>query len=198
MTTPIKIPDFQQTRAIVDKEGRPFADFLRGINTAFRVLVNNANATNDALAAAGIARAAAETAQNAASTAQTVADETKNATALANSFVTGIAVTAIDAGASTTITISAHSRVYATVPPTTVAVTGATITGLAYGTVYYIYYDQPSRAGGAVVYAVTTNSALIAQSGNRHSVARVTTPVAAGALENGREVLPPGGSFKFQ
>jgi hypothetical protein len=191
----IKIPDFQQSRAIVDKEGRPFADFIRAINQIFRVLVNNANATNDALTAAGIATAAAATANAAAATAQTAANETMEATALANSYVTGIVVGATDAGPSATITISAHNRIYAYVPPTTKTVNAGSVTGLAYSTTYFVYYDQASRLGGAVAYVATTDNANVAQFNNRHSVAQITTPAAAAPPSTGGGVKPPGGNF---
>jgi hypothetical protein len=196
MVTPIKIPDFQQSRSIVDREGRPFPAFLRGINTAFRVLVNNANATNAALEAAGIAQAAAVAANIAASDAQDAATATTEASALANSYVTGLTVTATDAGTDCTITISAHNRVYAYVPPTNVAVNGGSLTGKAYSTTFYIYYDQPTRAGGAVTYVATTNSADVAQLNNRHSVAQVVTPASGGGATNGGGSLPPGANFK--
>jgi hypothetical protein len=184
----IKIADFQQSRPIVDKEGRPFADFLRGINTAFRTLVNNANATNAALEAAGIAIAAAAVAEAAA------VNVTESA-ALANSYVTGLTITATDAGASVTVNLSAHTRVYATSPMTSVSVLGGNVTGLAYSTEYYFYYDQASRLGGAVTYVVTTNLDDVAQLGNRHSVGTVITPAAAAPPSNGGGTRPPGGSF---
>jgi hypothetical protein len=199
----IKIPDFQQSRAIVDKEGRPFADFLRSINQAFRVLVNNANATNAALEAASIANAAATAAMTAATdattaaaTAQLAADSTTEATALANSYVTGITIGATDAGTNATITISAHSRIYAYVPPTTVSVTGGSITGLTYSTTYFIYYDQASRLGGAVTYVTTLNNVDVAQINDRHSVAQITTPAATAPASTGGGVRPPGGVFE--
>ena len=198
MPTPIKIPDFQQSRAIVDKEGRPLSDFLRAFNSAIQSLVNNANATNAALEAAGIAQAAAVVAMEAAETAQGAADISANAMALANSYVEGIAVTATDAGANVTVNISAHTRVYASVPPTSVSVNGATITGLAYATQYYFYYDQASRAGGTVTYVASLVSTDVAQVGDRHSVASVLTPVALAAPNNGNGVSPPGGSYRFE
>ena len=205
----IRIPDFQQSQAIVDKEGKPVGVFLRYLNSAFQSLVNNANATNAALAAAGIAQAAAvaantaatgaqtaaNTAQTAANTAQDAADATIEATALANSWVTGLTVTATDAGANATITISAHTRNYAYDPVTTKAVNGGSLTALAYDTTYYIYYDQASRLGGAVTYVVTTVATNVAQVNNRHSVATVRTPLAAGAPKAGFGVVPPGGNY---
>lgn len=198
MATPIKIPDFQQSRAIVDKEGRPFAEFLRGINTAFRVLVNNANATNQALAAAGIATSAATVAMAAAAAAQSATLQAMNATALANSYVQGLTITASDAGASASIVISNHNRVYATMPPTSVAVTGATLTGKAYSSLFFLYYDQPTRSGGPVSFIASLVSTDVAQVGDRHSVGQILTPAALGLPRDGAGVAPPGGAYTFE
>lgn len=195
--TTIRIPDFQQSRSIVDKDGRPTAEFMRALNTAFKTLVNDANATNAALAAAGIATAAAAAANasaataNASAAAAQVAADTVTADAnLANSYVTGVTITATDAGANVTIAVTAHSRVYG--DGTTVAVNAGNITGLAYSTKYYIYYDDPTRVGGAVTYFATTSTATAAQAGDRHTVGSVTTPAALGAPVPGFFVYPPG------
>jgi hypothetical protein len=156
---------------------------------------NAAAAAADAAAAAAQAAAdgaqtAADNAQNAADNAQTAAEEASAATAIANSYVTGVTITATDAGASATINISAHTRYYA--DGTNVAVTGGSVTGLAYSTLYYIYYDQASRAGGAVTYQATTSEATAAQVGDRHTVGSVTTPAAAAPDNTGDFVYPPG------
>ncbi len=139
---------------------------------------------------------ATEVALAAADAAQAAADQTTSATALANSYPTGVTITATDAGASATITISAHSRVYGTTPPTTVAVAGGSITGLAYDTAYFIYYDQASRLGGTVTYVATTDQTTVAQTGDRHSVGAAVTPVAAGGPLPGYKTTPPGGNYE--
>jgi len=200
--TPIRIPALQASRAIVDKDGRPTAELTRWLNDAFRGLGNNANAVNQALAAAGIALAAADAAtaaaaaaEGAADGAETAAGQAAAATALANSYVTGLTISAADAGGSSTVTISSHTRVYATTPTTSVAVTGGVIPGLTPSTQYYFYYDQPSRAGGVVTYQATTNNADVAQINDRHSVATVMTPAPAGPPNNGGGVRPPGGNY---
>ncbi len=147
-----------------------------------------------AQAAAAAANTAAATANAAAATAQTAATTVTDAQEIVNSYVSGATLTASDAGASATITISAHTRHYPQADGTTisVAVNGGTLMGLAYSTAYWVYYDDATRAGGAVTYASTTNEGTSAQTGARHSVGAVTTPAAAGANTAGRAVRWPG------
>lgn len=162
---------------------RYWDDFARKIESAVNSVIAAQNA-------ADAANAAAATATAAAATANTAATATAAATALSNSYPTGVTITGTDAGANVTVTISAHSRTYP--PSTTVSVSAGSVTALAYSTLYYIYYDDPTRAGGAVTYAATTNQSTAAQTGNRHLVGSVATPAAAGAPNTGKYVEPPG------
>lgn len=191
MAMPPTVQKFRQDRAIVDSAGRPTPEFLRNLNNGFD-LINYLAAIQ---AAADAAQTAADNANAAAAAAQGAADNSASATALANSFPTGLTISAIDAGTDASITISLHDRVYATEPQTTVSVNAGSVTGLAYDTVYYIYYDQPSRAGGTVTYIATTDANAVAQIGNRHSVGRAKTPLGGGAPANGEGVSPPGGNY---
>jgi hypothetical protein len=151
-------------------------------------------AADAANAAAAAALAAAASATAAAASAQTTADDITTANELASSYVTGATITATDAGADITITISAHTRHYPQPDGSTidVAVSGGSLTGRAYSTTYYIYYDDASRAGGAVTYQSTTSEATAAQIGDRHTVGGVETPAAAGAPTGGAYTRPPG------
>ena len=194
MSLPPRPQKFRQDRAITDpKTGNPTTEFLRSINGAIDLLSYLATIQE----AADNANAAAEAANAAAAAAQGSANSTAAAYALANSYPTGLTITAVDVGAGTssTINISAHNRVYATTPPTTVAVNAGSITGLTPSTRYYIYYDQPSRAGGAVTYVETTTQSVVAQVGNRHSVGTIVTPAPSGGPSNGGGTTPPGGSY---
>lgn len=191
MAQPPRAQKFRQDRAIVDSAGRPTPEFLRNINNGLDLL----NYLAEIQAVADAAQLAADNANAAAAAAQGAADNSASATALANSFPTGITISAFDAGANASITISMHDRVYATEPQTTVSVNAGSVTGLAYDTVYYIYYDQPSRAGGAVTYLATTNANTVAQINNRHSVGRVKTPLGGGGPVDGGGVSPPGGNY---
>ena len=143
-----------------------------------------------ATTAAATAQTSATAANTAATTANTVATAVTAQSNIASSYVTGCTVTATDAGASATVSISAHTRIYA--DGTSVAVNAGSVTALTYSTKFYVYYDQVSRLGGAVTYAVTTSPTTAAQLGSRHVVGSVTTPVATGVLTTGFIVLPPG------
>jgi hypothetical protein len=147
-----------------------------------------------AQAAADAANTAAAAADAAAASAQNTADDITDANALATSYVTGATITATDVGADVTITISAHTRHYPQPDGSTidVSVSGGSLTGRAYSTTYYIYYDDASRAGGSVTYQSTTSEATAAQIGDRHTVGGVTTPAAAGAAKDGTYTRPPG------
>lgn len=141
-------------------------------------------------AAAAAANAAAAAASASAATANNAANSSIAATALLNSYPTGVTLTASDAGVNVTVTISTHNRVYP--PSTTVAINAGTLTGLSYSTTYYIYYDDVPRTGGAVTYAATTSAATAAQTGNRHLVGSILTPAALGTPLTGKYVQPPG------
>lgn len=144
-----------------------------------------------AQAAADTAQAAAATAQTAANTAQAAANGANSVASLTNSGVTGLALTATDVGASVTISVSAHTRVYG--DGTTLAIAGpSSILGLAYSTGYYVYYDDPTRADTTPSYQTTTTESTAAQTGDRHLVGYVMTPAAAAPPVDGETVRPPG------
>lgn len=194
----LRLDRLQANTAYFDAQGRPtqqmqifWNKFAAAIETNVNAVAAAQAAADAANAAAAAADTAAANAQTAADTAQAVADATTAETALNNSYVTGLTTfNAADAGASVTITISAHTRVYT--DGASVAVSGGTITGLAYSTVYRVYYDDALRAGGAVTYQATTVAANAAQTGARHSMGAITTPAPAGGPIDGNEVLPPG------
>jgi hypothetical protein len=196
----LKLPRLPQNQQLIDANGFPTTVFVLWWQSVVKQVETSINGIALALEAAGIALAAADAAQTAADSAdaaavaaQDAADGVNAASSLANSYVTGLTITATDAGANVTITISAHTRVYG--DGTSVAVTGGSLTGQPYSTLIYVYYDQASRAGGAVTYVATTNLDDVAQLGDRHSVASVTTPAAAAPPNDGGGVRPPGGSF---
>jgi hypothetical protein len=147
-----------------------------------------------AQAAADAANTAAAAADAAAASAQSTADDITAVNALGTSYVTGVTITATDAGADVTITVSAHTRHYPQPDGSTVdvAVSGGNLTGRAYSTTYYVYYDDAARAGGAVTYQTTTSEATAAQIGDRHTVGGVETPAAAGPPKTGGYTSPPG------
>ncbi|SFQ00537.1 hypothetical protein [Sphingomonas rubra] len=119
------------------------------------------------------------------------------AQALLNSYpdptITMSAQTQTDGTA--TVTIIDHNRIYADNAKTTVPIIGGSISGLPLNSQFYVYYDDPSFAGGAVTYRYTTDNTVAAQVGIRHSLGGIAT---GGAQDtdpiDGGGVSPPGGS----
>ena len=176
---------------------RQFEALFANINTAIselRVQVDEIAAAQAAAAAANTAAAAANAAAVAADAAavaaQDTADQVLAESTLANSFTTGLTITATDAGANVTIAMSAHSRVYG--DGTTVAVNAGNVTGLAYSTSYWVFYDQASRLGGAVTYQASTSIQGNGTAPDRHFIGAVLTPAAAAPPTGGNPVRPPG------
>lgn len=200
---PVRIPQLQQSNPIVDEQGRMTNEFARRLNDIFSqlgVAINGVIQLPEIQQALLNLDTATQAAQTAANNANTAATQVTDASALANSYVSGLTIDAADTGTNVTITISAHQRVYATTPPTTVSVAGGTLTGVPYGTEdnpqAYIYYDQASRAGGTVSYQRTFDNSQVAQLNSRHSVGAVQLPLAAGAPPfKGKAISPPGGAY---
>lgn len=103
-----------------------------------------------------------------------------------------LTLTAADVGASVTITVASHIRRYA--DATEVAVTGGTVTGLAYSTVYAVYYDDATRTLATPTFVATTDleTGQHNYAEGRHYLGTVTTPAAAGPPTTGGS--PPAGS----
>lgn len=92
----------------------------------------------------------------------------------------------------TAITVETHSRTYS---DRAVSVTGSIIGSLSATTLYHVYYDDPARTGGAVTFAVTTNSEDAATSAahpSRHYVGSITTDTVGGGGTSGGGGTPPG------
>lgn len=52
------------------------------------------------------------------------------------------------------------------------------MTGLSYGTLYYVYADDPEFAGGSLAYQVTTNKETAMEAAGRLFIGSITTPIA--------------------
>lgn len=201
---PVQLPRLDRSIPLVNDKKTPSLPFhqwwqkvVETLTTSFNTLETAVIDIQAALDAAATAQTAADTAQTAANTAQTAATAAQNAaddaTGLASVSTSGtndVSITATDAGSDVTIDIAAHNRLYAN--GTTVAVNSGSLTGRAYSTLYYIYYDDAARTGGAVTYQSTTTKETAAQTGDRHLVGSVTTPAALGAPNNGTPKPPPG------
>lgn len=170
---------------------------ISGLGNALNYNADTVQLIVDTLASLNIIVARVEVV--AASQAATAAAQAAIAAeqALINSYtdptVTMTALTQPDG--TVTVTIVNHSRVYADADKTRVAVTGGTITGLALNSQYYVYYDDPTRAGGAVTYQYTMDNTIAAQVNGRHSLGGIAT---GGATDtdpiDGGGVSPPGSS----
>lgn len=164
----MSLPVFSKGMVLVDKDGRASAQFYDFLRRL-----------TDAVDAAD------------ASLQTQITDLARAVRAL--SFPSGAAISGTDAGSNATVTVSAHTRLYGS---TSVAVNGGSVTGLGYATRQFIYYDDPTDAGGAVSYAATTTQADALTSDtnpNRHFVATIITPAAAAPPTTGSPSSGSGG-----
>ncbi|WP_294191121.1 hypothetical protein [uncultured Sphingomonas sp.] len=112
---------------------------------------------------------------------------------IANSYPLGVSIISSDDAGNAKVTISNHQRVY---QDRTVDVTGATLTGLQNSTDYYLFYDDPDRAGGVVtIEATTTYGDAFTSSAYpaRHYLGFVTSATTGGGDTGGGGATPPGG-----
>jgi hypothetical protein len=106
-------------------------------------------------------------------------------------FVGGTTITATQVGASATATIPAETM---RVPGLDdFAVDAGNVSGLAFVTKYYIYYDDPAFVGGAVTYYATTNADVAYSGVGRFCRGSVTTPADGGEKTEGRRGGGGGG-----
>lgn len=134
-----------------------------------------------------------------AEAAQESADDARNLAARTGSYTSPtVVLTGTDAGATASITIASHTRIYPSnddFPVDPVSVTGGSLTGLAFSTTYYVYYDDETLSDTTPVFQSTTTAAT-AQVGagpGRHFVGVVTTPADGGGNTGGTGGTPPGG-----
>lgn len=109
----------------------------------------------------------------------------------------GSVLSAADVGASVTITIAGHVRVYPVqgdVDIPDVTVTGGTLTGLSFSTRYYVYYDDVTLALVNPVFLVTTISATsqVGAAVGRHFLGFIDTPADGAGDTSGAGGGPPG------
>ena len=122
-----------------------------------------------------------------------VADGAYATVGLLGSFVSGVTITGVASGAFATV--SGHRRHYLLGAPAA-DVDAGFVAGLSYATDYWIFYDQASRAGGAVTYQATTDYTQAFASHDaphRHFVGALHMPASSGAANTtGKAGLPPG------
>lgn len=185
----LRLTRLDGTVPIVDEKGRPTLQLIALWQRNCESIETAVNAIDATLAAIAAANAAAAAAQAAADNANAATEDITASNALTNSYVENFTPPVVSAATTGVVTIANHDRHYG--DGTVVPVTGNTVaTGQAAGVIVYIYYDQPSRAGGAVTYAYSVDEADAAQIGDRHNVGAVEIPSIG--TSSGGYARPPG------
>jgi hypothetical protein len=152
-----------------------------------------------AVSNAATAQSTATSASTAASTADSKAVASLRQASRVNSYPNpGSILTGTDAGVSATISIASHTRVYpiqGTYKVPDVSISSGSITGLAYSTFYYVYYDDTTLTVTNPTFIATTNAATaqVGAADGRHFVGFITTPAAAAPPTTGDGGGTPGG-----
>jgi len=152
---------------------------VESVEGAFGKLIEQVDAIQAALNASLVAQAAAVEATQKADTAAYEID-------IANSRtdpVDGL-ISADDLG---NLTIASHGRVYS---QSTVGVNSGSLSGFAAGQFVRVYYRDPARTGGNVMFEATIDD--ITQTGDVHIVGGVQIPNAGSPPSNGVGATPPG------
>lgn len=158
-------------------------------------LLNQIIAIPEIEAALGRLDEATAAANTAAQNAQTASNNQTKESSLVNSYVDVTSYTAplLSSNAEGIVTIKSHKRIYGdqALNPS-VSVQGATlVTDAGPESIVRVYYNDPSRAGGAVSYSFTIDpDAPVAQGGDAHSVGAVGVPTTGNS--DGEAVTPPG------
>ncbi len=66
-----------------------------------------------------------------------------------------------------------------------ISINSGSVTALSYSTLYFLYYDDPTLAGGAVSYAVSTSKTTALQGSGRFYIGSITTPLATAPNSSG-------------
>lgn len=180
----LTITPLQERLPIVDLERRPVPPFIRAINSAFqqiqRAFNGQATIVEQLAILAGIVDAQGDLI---AAQADQIADlaaaqeASSSELSLQNSGVTSEAGP-LTCSAAGTVTIANHTRTYgnATLNPPVSVVGDIVVTGFTSGDTVFVFYDDPTRAGGAVTYLFSMLNDDMVQAGNRHAVGEVTVP----------------------
>lgn len=187
----LRLPRIPSGLRIINPDGTATNTFKQWQDDYASRIEASVNAVELALEAAGIALDAAAAAQAAADDAIAANETITNDQSLINSGVVN-EVGGFSANAAGVVTVPNHQRLYgdSTLNPT-VSVTGAAVaTGALAGDLIYIYYDDPTRSGGAVTYQFTSDVENAVQGGDRHSVGVVEIPPSG--IMGGRLTRPPG------
>jgi hypothetical protein len=102
-------------------------------------------------------------------------------------------LTATDAGSNATINIASFTM--RTSSKGDISVSSGSITALSYSTLYYIYYDDGTLAGGSVTFHATTTKTTALQGTGRFYVGSIVTPAATAPNTVGNNDGGVGASF---
>ncbi|NYD88748.1 hypothetical protein [Sphingomonas melonis] len=187
----LKLSRLVGTSPIVDGDGKPTLTFVRywqtfaeQIERAINAIAEILGITDDLDKAIKRAQAAAAEAKDAADASAAATAATKREQALVNSYIDPDTVLS---ASPTTITIAAHSRMYA--DGTSASVNGGTVNATAAGDADYVFYVDPERDGGTVTYQVSTTPPT--QTGDTHVVGAVAIPTT-GTVDGGEGPRRPG------
>jgi len=86
-------------------------------------------------------------------------------------------LTAADVGSNSTVSIAAWTNRVAGVD---ISLNSGSVGSLLFGTLYFIYYDDPTFAGGAVTYQATTTKETALNGSGRFFVGSIITPLDGG------------------
>jgi hypothetical protein len=196
----LKLARFSIGQAIVDiKTGAATTAFLRWLNDSVSTIQSAQNDTDQLVRDIAFSLEQAGIAITTANEAKAAAVASGREAALVNSYVdpSDAITTSLDGTTAAKITIANHTRVYG--DGTSVSVTGATITGLALSSQYFLTYLDPTRTGGSVAYSASQDSSAAGQGGAQHLVGGIVTPSSTGTGGGGGGTTRPPGvpSWKF-
>ncbi len=152
------------------------------------------SAASTANANASTALATAGTAQTTANTAQTTATNALPTPSNLSYRPTSQPITSTDAGANATVSIASFNlRVRSPLQSSDVSYNSGSVTSLSYGTLYYIYLNDPTFAGGSPTYnATTTKESVLSNDGNVF-IGSILTAVSGGGTQSGNNDGGTGG-----
>jgi hypothetical protein len=185
--TPIKLPRLPANQKLINADGTPtlvYSRWWQSVVQQVEQAINGIIALPEIQAAIDEAQAAADAANAAAADAADATVANAKEAALVNSYLDPSSVLT---ASTTTITVAGHIRHYA--DGTTATITGGTVAATAMGDTDYVSYSDPTRAGGAVTFIVST--APPTQTGNTHVIGAVIIP-STGTAAGGDGPRRPG------
>jgi len=190
----LQLPTLPRGVALTDGSGKPTAQFQVWWQSVVRAVETQELLQDETIVALQAAQLDIIAAQEELAEQLEAILAVTTANAISASWITPSSVlTATDAGTDATVTIANFTRYYD--DGTNVAITGASLTGLDYSTVYSVYYDDTTREDETPTFVATTFGGQARHNfvAGRHFVGTVTTPASGGADTGGDIYIPPGG-----